>query len=153
MTGGQEMKVQDDTNDRWALLRDVLVFQGKLLIDASRDILLSPISLVVALVDVVQGKDNTGQYFYQIILFGRKTERWINLFGSADHLDEERYRHSDRQGVDTLVKQLEGVVLQEYERGGITTKTKNAVDFALDNVLLKFQKSPDNDTSESSGKE
>ena len=85
--------------------------------------------------------------------FGRKTERWINLFGSADHLDEERYRHSDRQGVDTLVKQLEGVVLQEYERGGITTKTKNAVDFALDNVLLRFQKSPDNDTSESSGKE
>ena len=71
MTGGQEMKVRDDTNDRWALLRDVLVFQGKLLIDASRDILLSPISLAVALVDVVQSNDNTGQYFYQHAIPGR----------------------------------------------------------------------------------
>ncbi|MEE8117939.1 MAG: hypothetical protein V3T39_00120 [Gammaproteobacteria bacterium] len=147
------MDEQYDTTDRWTLLRDVMVFQGKLLIDAMRDVMLSPVSLIAALLDVLETGDRAGQNFYQVILFGRKTERWISLFSAAGHLDEEQYRDGDPQGVDVLVERLEGVVMQEYERGGITTKTKDVVDYALDNLLLKYRKPKDGDSPETDGKE
>ena len=39
---------------RWQLIRDLAVFQLKLVIDALRDVVLSPISLVGAVVDLVR---------------------------------------------------------------------------------------------------
>jgi hypothetical protein len=69
---------------RLQLLTDVVVFQAKLLIDGLRDVLLSPLSIVAAVVGLLTGGDEPQRYFQKVIRFGRRTEVWINLFGEHD---------------------------------------------------------------------
>ncbi|WP_420632833.1 hypothetical protein [Candidatus Palauibacter sp.] len=117
---------------RWNLLRDVGVFQLKLLLDGCRDAVLLPVSLLVALVDLLGLGPRAGRQFYLLLQFGSRTEYWINLFGAAQQA--EALASPPRPGVDMLVDRLERMVVQEYERGGITASTKDAVDRALDNL-------------------
>ena len=125
---------------RWELVRDAVVLQGKLFIDGIRDFLLMPISLTAAVFDLLGVGGRAGRYFYDVMLLGRESERLINLFGAADHILPPELRSSTPQGLDTLVHRLEAMVVQEYERGGITTSAKQAVDRALDGVQLKKEK-------------
>ncbi|MCG8433465.1 MAG: hypothetical protein MJA83_05495 [Gammaproteobacteria bacterium] len=121
---------------RWELLRDVAVFQGKLFIDGVRDVLLSPVSLGAAVLDFLGIGRRSGKHFYDVILFGRKTERWIDLFSAADHLEPSRFG-DQRGGVDVLVKRLESMVVQEYERGKITKAAKDSIDKAIDRLQIR----------------
>lgn len=121
--------------DRWMLIRDVLVFQLKLAVDGFRDLVLMPISLGAAVMDLLGVGRRPGRQFYDILTAGRRTEHWINLFGATEHA---RAVPGARQpGLDTLVHRIEGLVVQEYERGGITTTAKEAVDRALDALSEK----------------
>ena len=120
---------------RWTLIRDVAVFQLKLVLDGLRDALLLPISLLVALLDVLGVGPRAGRQFYELLEWGRRTEYWINLFGATDHVRAPL--SSPRPGVDTLVDRLERLAVQEYERGGITASTKDAVDRALDHLTKR----------------
>lgn len=120
---------------RWALMRDVGVFQLKLLLDGFRDAMLLPVSLFIALFDLLGVGPRAGRQFYVLLEWGRRTEYWINLFGATDHVRE--LAPSPRPGVDTLVDRLERLVVQEYERGGITASTKDAVDRALDGLTKR----------------
>ena len=88
---------------RFPVLRDVIVFQAKLFVDGLRDLLLSPASIFAALIDLLVPGDDGGKRFYAVVRFGRRTERWINLFGAADRQDPEA--HSE--GVDVLLDELE----------------------------------------------
>jgi hypothetical protein len=88
---------------RFPVFRDVIVFQLKLLVDGLRDLLLSPISVFAALVDLLVPGDDGGKRFYAVVRFGRRTEQWINLFGAGD-------RHVpgvSPKGVDVLLEELE----------------------------------------------
>lgn len=125
----------DIVPSRWTLIRDVAVFQLKLLLDGLRDALLLPISLFVAVLDVLGVGPRAGRQFYHLLEWGRRTEYWINLFGATDNV--RPLVSSPRPGVDTLVDRLERLVVQEYERGGITASTKDAVDRALDNLTRR----------------
>lgn len=120
---------------RWTLIRDVAVFQLKLLLDGFRDALLVPISLFIAALDLLGVGPRAGRQFYHLLEWGRRTEYWINLFGATDHV--RALASSPRPGVDTLVDRLERLVVQEYERGGITASTKDAVDRALDGLTMR----------------
>lgn len=106
------------TEKRFPVFRDVIVFQGKLLVDGLRDLVLSPVSLVAALVDLVVPGDDGGKRFYAVVRFGRRTEEWINLFGAADHGNPD----VDPQGVDVLVAQLENIVRDEHRRSEVRDK-------------------------------
>ncbi len=120
---------------RWTLIRDVAVFQLKLILDGLRDALLLPISLFVALLDVLGVGPRAGRQFYGLLEWGRRTEYWINLFGATDHV--RALPSSPRPGVDALVDRLERLAVQEYERGGMTASTKDAVDRALDHLTKR----------------
>lgn len=65
----------------WTALRHLLRFQLKLALDAIRDVVMSPISIVCFLLDVVLRPDEAESFHRKMILFGRKTDRRINLFG------------------------------------------------------------------------
>lgn len=97
---------------RFPVLRDVIVFQAKLFVDGLRDLLLSPLSVMAALVDLLVPGDDGGKRFYSVVRFGRKTERWINLFGAADRQTPE----SAPQGVDALLTELEGLARDPERR-------------------------------------
>ena len=60
---------------------------------------------------------------------GRRTDRWINLFGHEPAEDA----HAEAS-IDELAGRLEQRILESYEGGGLTAQAKNAVDRALDAV-------------------
>ena len=72
--------------DRWTLIRDILVLQLKLIVDGLRDLILVPISLIVGLVSLLKAGNATGSEFYELLRTGRRSERWINLFGAAERV-------------------------------------------------------------------
>jgi hypothetical protein len=88
---------------RLGVFRDIVVFQAKLLVDGLRDLLLSPLSIGAALIDLLIPGDDGGKRFYAVVRFGRRTERWINLFGAADRRDPD----VSPQGADALLNEIE----------------------------------------------
>jgi hypothetical protein len=109
---------------RFPVLRDVIVFQAKLLVDGLRDLLLSPLSVFAALVDLLVPGDDGGKRFYAVVRFGRRTERWINLFGAAD-------RHAPDitpKGVDVLLEELEGLMRDPQRREEAKARAQALVD-------------------------
>ena len=84
---------------RWQIFRGLLVFQYKLLIDATKDFLLSPLSLGAAIVDLFRPGPPSRMLFPALMEVGKKAERAINLFGRRP--DEGEWT------VDRLVDDLE----------------------------------------------
>ena len=124
----------DKLPDRWTLIRDIAVLQGKLIIDGLRDLILVPVSIAAGIVSLLKTGDGPGSEFYDLLRVGRSTERWINLFGAADRL-HGRVRDEDILpvvNVDELVKRFESYIVEEYKSGGVTWKAKNRLDKALD---------------------
>ena len=119
---------------RWELVRELIVFQGKLFVDGVRDLVLAPISIVAAIMDLLGIGRRAGRTFYDVILLGRETEHWINLFGAADRLLPGSAEGSPPSGLDVLVRRMEDIVVEEYQRGGITASAKEAVNRALDKL-------------------
>jgi hypothetical protein len=109
---------------RFPVLRDVIVFQAKLLVDGLRDLLLSPLSVFAALVDLLVPGDDGGKRFYAVVRFGRRTERWINLFGAADRQASD----TDPQGVDVLLEELEGLMRDPQRREEAKARAQALVD-------------------------
>ncbi len=119
---------------RWNLIRDVAVFQLKLFLDGLRDLVLVPISLGLAALDLLGVGARAGHHFYDLLHLGKRTERYIDLFGAADRTDPFLAMSDGAGGVDALVGRVERVIRQEYERGGMTSSAKKAVDRALDGL-------------------
>ena len=149
---GDVQQGADMTPQRWVLLRDMLVLQGKLIIDGIRDLLLVPASLIAGIVSLFSGSDGQpGSQFYELIGFGKQTERWINLFGAYDNAPAEvRDRQAVVQGdVDELVSRFESFVVDEYKRGGVTAQAKQRMDKILDAMQRRAagtDKDPDQTT-------
>ncbi len=96
-------------------LRSLLMFQIKLGLDALRDLFLSPVSLLFFLLDYVLGyfvgKEKAPGLFRRLMLFGRRTDRWINLFGvEGDEIlfSEPEVKSTDNYAnVDSLFAEIE----------------------------------------------
>ena len=132
--------------NRWTLIRDTAVFQVKLLFDGFRDLLLVPVSLIAAFISLFSGSSE----FYDLLRLGRRSERWINLFGAAERLygpatETERFAAED---IDEMATRVEAFVVNEYKRGGITAQAKDRLDSAIESLKgLRKNKSID-DTME-----
>ena len=105
-----------DAPTRWELIRDLAVFQLKLVLDALRDVVLSPVSLVAGVVDLIRGGERPGRYFYQVLLGGRRSEAWINLWGEADRV-APRAPGADAVSLDAVVERMEQLLVEQVERG------------------------------------
>lgn len=132
---------KDPQRTRWGLIRDVVVFQLKLAVDAMRDVLLSPVSLAAAALDLLGGGDEPGRNFYGLLGLGRRSEEWIDLFGSAERQSEPEGATS----LDALVGNVERLLIKEYERGGVTASAKDAIDRSLDAISRRSREGPEND--------
>ena len=128
--------------DRWTLIRDIAVLQGKLIIDGLRDFILVPLSIAAGIFSLLKSGDGPGTQFYDLLRAGRRSERWINLFGAAERAhgpagDEEIFPVVD---VDEIITRLESFIVEEYKGGGVTYQAKNRLDKALD-ILQKSGRS------------
>jgi len=130
----------DDSPDRWTLIRDIAVLQVKLVVDGLRDLILVPASLIVGIVSLLSGADGRpGEQFYRLLGMGKQSERWINLFGALKNApaDLEHTEQLPDAGMDDLVKRFEIFVIDEHRRGGITAQAKVRLDKAIDAIGRK----------------
>lgn len=112
-------------------MRDVVAFQFKLVLDGLRDVLLSPVSLIAAALGILTHRKEPGIYFYRLLSFGHKTDRWINLF---DTYRDENVSDEREPSADAFVKHAENIVLKEYEKGGALNNIKIGADRVIDRL-------------------
>ncbi len=147
MSTEQDPTKSDDVNDRWTLIRDIAVFQVKLLVDGLRDLILLPVSLITGLVSLLTGGSTPGPEFYELLRVGRRSERWINLFGAAERIYgiEKDDGYFAAEDIDKLVARVETFVVDEYQKGGVTTQAKERVDQALNRLrdIANWKSKPD----------
>jgi hypothetical protein len=118
----------ENANSRVDLVRDTAIFQLKLLADGARDALLIPVSLIAALIGLVRGGEDAGREFERVIKMGRRSERWINLFGHQKPLG----RSHPAGSLDTLLEQVEGVVVEQYRKGRTAEEARTAIEKVLE---------------------
>ncbi|MGD2128798.1 MAG: hypothetical protein PVJ33_05770 [Lysobacterales bacterium] len=104
---------KESRSPRTILLRDAAVFQLKLVADGLRDAILIPLSLVAALIGVLRGGEDCAREYHRVIKMGRRSERWINLFGQERPLGRKHPAGS----MDTILETVESAVTEQYRKG------------------------------------
>jgi len=125
---------QNNTNDRWRFLRDVLVFQFKLLLDNLRDFALVPVSLGAAIIDLIFKGEREGALFYRVLRWGSHSEEVIDVYSAIEHHEPGSFKMNPKYTVDGVIARLEGVLVRECEKGGTATTIKAAMDRAIDQL-------------------
>ena len=77
------MTDQSDHESRWRLVRDVVVFQIKLGLEAVLDLTLIPLSLAAAALDLLLGNWRRPRWFHAVLRFGERCEHRIDLWRVA----------------------------------------------------------------------
>jgi hypothetical protein len=77
------MTDQSDHETRWRLVRDVVVFQIKLGMEAVLDLTLIPVSLAAAGLDLLLGNWRRPRWFHAVLRFGERCEQRIDLWRVA----------------------------------------------------------------------
>jgi hypothetical protein len=119
------MQEAPSSNERWALIRQAIFFQLKLGLDALRDILMSPVSIVLLIVDIIMGNYHQQSYFLRLMRLGKKSDHWINLFDvelpNAKPQDDNLTADSN---VDVWFTKIEEVIKEQQINGKLTQTGK-----------------------------
>lgn len=105
---------------RAELIREAAVLQIKLLVDGLRDAILIPVSLIATLIGLLRGGDEPGREYRRVIKLGRRSERWINLFGHQRPLGKPHPADS----MDKVLGRVETAIVKQYRKGQSTAKER-----------------------------
>lgn len=102
---------------KYVVLRDLGIFQIKLFLDGLKDLVLAPLSIGAAALDIMFPGERTGHRFYMVIALGEKFDGWLNLFGAAESADATRdgLFGASRAGSATILGRIEAMVLGHDE--------------------------------------
>ncbi len=114
-------------NPRTELMRKSAILQLKLLVDGIRDAVLIPLSLIATVIGLMRGGVNADQEFQRVVKLGRRSERWINLFGHQPPLRRSRPGGS----LDGLLDRVEEVVMDQYRKGMSEEDARAAINKVL----------------------
>src|SRR4029079_10142031 len=134
MTSLPPAVLQPQSSARWRFLRDVVVFQLKMLLDNVRDFALMPISLFAALIDLISKGEREGALFYRVLRWGAHSERVIDVYSAIEDHEKRGFEVSSTYTVDGVIARLEGVLIRECEKGGTAASIKAAMDRAIDQL-------------------
>jgi hypothetical protein len=100
------MTDDSDNGSRWRLLRDVVVFQVKLGMEAVLDITLIPVSLAAAGLDLLLGNWRRPRWFHAVLRFGERCEHRIDLWRVAKPGVDARPSEVDAvmRSIETLIR-------------------------------------------------
>ena len=119
---------------RWTFIRDLLVFQLKMLLDNLRDIVLMPVALGAAVIDLLYRGEREGALFYKVLRWGLHSEQVIDVYSAIEQHDPGQFKVSRAYTVDGVIERLEDVVTREVEKGGTAASIKTAMDRAIDQL-------------------
>jgi len=100
----------EDAQSRKTIIRDVLIFQVKLWLEGFKDIVLMPLSLGAAVIDVFFRRENGRGVLYSVMKLGDRFERWVHLYAALDQrewkVEAQEYGHvSDYESLDELLNE------------------------------------------------
>ena len=107
---------------RAKLIREAAVLQIKLLVDGFRDAVLIPVSLFAALIGLLRGGEDADREYRRVIKLGRRSERWINLFGHQRPLGKPHPADS----MDNVLGQVESAILKQYKKEKTKAKDRSS---------------------------
>lgn len=122
-----------ERSERWQFLRDLVVFELKMLLDNLRDFALMPISLAAALCDLVVKGEREGTLFYKTLEWGAHSEEVIDVYSAIERRGRKRVV-TPSYTVDAAVTRLEQVLVRECEKGGTAASIKAAMDRTFDQI-------------------
>ena len=99
---------KDETLPLNLAFRHLVVFQIKLFVDAFRDLIFSPISLIAFLFDAVLRPSVKDSMSAKLMHSGRQSDRMINLF--------DEYTKSGDFTIDTTVAEVESAIQRELKK-------------------------------------
>lgn len=135
------MNIPSPDNSRWPYVRDVLVFQLKLVLGNLLNVVLLPVSIIAAVYSLFTRKPGRlGTPFYEVLDVARDLEERINIYGAIGGYhatgpsSSRASAHIGDATVDDVVRKVEDVIVREFGRGGTAASAKAAVDRVLDEI-------------------
>lgn len=122
------------SSERWKFLRDVVVFQIKMLLDNVRDLALMPLAALAALLDLIMRGEREGTRFYKVLRWGWHSEKVIGVYSAIENHPSGDFEIGHDYTVDGVIARLENVVAREVEKGGTAASIKSAMDRAIDQL-------------------
>ncbi len=120
---------------RWALVRDVIVLQLKLLLEGIRDVTLGPLGLIAGLWGIATGTERPGRLFRRVLRASARFDAWLDLYGALDRAAPGEATEGPRLAggsADEWFDRIERAVVDQYEKGGLTRTAKDQIDRLLD---------------------
>ena len=107
----------DSKHDRTVVLRDLVIFQIKLLLDGLKDIVVSQIAVGAAVLDLAFPTATRGRRFYGVMRWAERFDRWLSLYGATEAArnSADGLFGASRAGSDSLLGKLEELVLGRTE--------------------------------------
>jgi hypothetical protein len=121
----EHMQVTPSGKQSSPLIRQAIVFQLKLGLDALRDVLMSPVSIILVLTDIVMANNHQQSYFIRLMRLGKKSDNWINLFGVDLTNTEDRDNEvASDSNVDDWFTKIEEVIKEQQVDGKLSQSGK-----------------------------
>jgi hypothetical protein len=119
---------------RWRIVKDLVVLQLKLFIGNVHNLLLMPVCLFAAAIDILFKNRRDEALLYKTLAWARHFEERIGLYNA---LHGDPHNPPEKYSIDALVARVENAIKQDYERGGTTATMKAAADKALDRMATR----------------
>jgi hypothetical protein len=102
---------------RRVLVRDLAIFQLKLVLDGLKGVFVLQLSIGAAVFDFVFGRPGRTLLFYRVLRLSERFDLWLNLYNASGEAEMNRdgLFGASRAGSDTLVGKLEEIVRQRVE--------------------------------------
>lgn len=149
---------------KWLLIRENFVFQIKLMLDAVRDLLLSPVAIICTVLDLIKGNHVGNGYFQRLMNLGHQSDHWLNLFGDlpegldtnqANVVAAEQNKQAGNvnnktsgevdKNVDNLFLKVEALLVEQHQNGELTIAAKHKLNHYFEKILSRNKTSTDND--------
>jgi hypothetical protein len=97
------------TTSNFVLLRDLGIFQLKLLLDGIKGTAVALIALAAAVIDLLTKKP--GRLFYRVLSLGERLDLWLNLYGAARKAPAsgDGLFGASKAGTNTMLGKLEAM--------------------------------------------
>lgn len=134
-----------DRSLRWSLIRDLTVFVAKASLEALRDLALIPAALVAGVAGLLLSPSRPDRYFQEILELGDRFDDFVDLFGREARRQREPGQlgrpSDDEIRADDVFDRVENLLVDEFNRGGVTAQAKEAIDRGLDALQEVFSDS------------
>jgi hypothetical protein len=106
---------------REVTVRDFFIFQLKLVLDGTKDLVTFWLSIGAIVLDFISGRGRRPRLFYSVLRASERFDLWLNLNGTlekleADAVGDDGLFGASAAGSDTLLGELEQMVRGGDER-------------------------------------